>query len=90
MDTLAPANGLTTTDFDSLRTVFDNRLYPLDTVAFGREPDVDSNGVVRTMANISLAEPNQKVVVWTQPAPATLKAQRGDPGALTAALIQLR
>src|SRR5437879_4410303 len=46
VDTLAPANGLTTTDFDSLRTVFDNRLYPLDTVAFGREPDVDSNGVV--------------------------------------------
>src|SRR2546426_5331742 len=46
VDTLAPANGLTTTDFDSLRTVFDNRLYPLDTTAFGREPDVDSNGVV--------------------------------------------
>ena len=51
---------------------------------------VDSNGVVRAMTSISLAEPDQKVVVWTQPAPATLKAQRGDPGALTAALIQLR
>jgi hypothetical protein len=51
---------------------------------------VDSNGVVRRMTTISLAERDQKVVVWTQPAPATLKAQRGDPGALTAALIQLR
>jgi len=51
---------------------------------------VDSNGVVRTMASVSLAARDQKVVVWTQPAPATLKAQRGDPGALSAALIQLR
>jgi hypothetical protein len=51
---------------------------------------VDSKGVVRTVTSISLAEPDQKVVVWTQPAPATLKAQRADPGALTAALIQLR
>jgi hypothetical protein len=51
---------------------------------------VDANGAVRTMANVTLAEQDQKVVVWTQPAPATLKAQRGDPGALTAALIQLR
>ena len=46
VDTLAPANGLTTTDLDSLRNVFDGRLYPLDTVAFGRESDVDANGVV--------------------------------------------
>jgi hypothetical protein len=46
VDTLAPANGLITADFDALRTVFDSRLYPVDTAAFGREPDVDSNGVV--------------------------------------------
>ena len=51
---------------------------------------VDSNGVVRAMSSVSLAARDQKVVVWTQPAPATLKAQRGDPGALTAALIQPR
>ncbi len=31
----------------------------------------------------------QKVVVWTQPATATMKAMRGDAGALSAALIQL-
>jgi hypothetical protein len=50
---------------------------------------VDANGVLRTMTSIALAQRDQKVVVWTQPAPATLKAQRGDPGALTAALVQL-
>jgi len=44
---------------------------------------------LRTVASVSLATKGQKVVVWTQPAPATLKAQRGDDGALTAALIQL-
>src|SRR5438132_353991 len=31
----------------------------------------------------------QPVVVWTQPAFASLKAERGDDGALTAALVQL-
>ena len=31
----------------------------------------------------------QPVVVWTQPALASLKAERGDDGALTAALVQL-
>jgi len=50
---------------------------------------VDANGGVRTMTSVALAQKDQKVVVWTQPAPATLKAQRGDPGALAAALIQL-
>jgi hypothetical protein len=44
---------------------------------------------LRTGASVSPATKGQKVVVWTQPAPATLKAQRGDDGALTAALIQL-
>jgi len=45
-DTLAPANGFTATDIDSLEAVFDGRIYPLDTLAFGRESDVDSNGIV--------------------------------------------
>jgi hypothetical protein len=47
------------------------------------------SGVLRTVANVTLAQKGAKVVVWTQPAPATLKAQRGDDGALAAALIQL-
>ncbi|HEY5660693.1 MAG TPA: M23 family metallopeptidase [Gaiellaceae bacterium] len=44
---------------------------------------------LRTVASVTLATKGQKIVVWTQPAPATLKAQRGDDGALSAALIQL-
>lgn len=44
---------------------------------------------LRTVASVTLATRGEKVVVWTQPAPATLKAQRADDGALTAALIQL-
>ena len=46
VDTLAPANGFSTADLDSLMTIFDSRVYPLDTAAFGRESDIDSNGVV--------------------------------------------
>ncbi len=44
---------------------------------------------LRTIANVTLATKGQKVVVWTQPAPASLKAQRADDGALASALIQL-
>ena len=50
---------------------------------------VSTSGTVRAIASVSLATRGQKVVVWTQPAPATLKAARADDGALTAALIQL-
>jgi Peptidase family M23 len=44
---------------------------------------------LRTIASVTLATKGQKVVLWTQPAPATLKAARADDGALTAALLQL-
>jgi hypothetical protein len=44
---------------------------------------------LRTIASVTLATKGQKVVVWTQPAPASLKAQRGDDGVLSSALIQL-
>src|SRR5215210_7425410 len=40
---------------------------------------------LRTITNITLATKGQKVVVWTLPAPATLKAARADDGALSAA-----
>lgn len=40
-------------------------------------------------ARVLSASVGQPVVVWTQPALATLKAMRGDDGALTAALVQL-
>ena len=46
VDTLAPAPGLDSADLDTLKQVFDSRLYPLDTAAFGRVSDIDSNTVV--------------------------------------------
>ena len=48
-----------------------------------------ATGTLRTIANVTLAQKGDKVVVWTQPAPASLKAQRGDDGVLSASLIQL-
>jgi Peptidase family M23 len=50
---------------------------------------INASGVARAIASASLATKGQKVVVWTEPAPASLKAQRGDDGVLSAALIQL-
>ncbi|MDX6401321.1 MAG: peptidoglycan LD-endopeptidase LytH [Gaiellaceae bacterium] len=46
-------------------------------------------GTLRTVANVTLAVKGDKVVVWTMPAPTTLKAERGDDGVLSTALIQL-
>lgn len=46
VDNTAPSNGLSTFDLDTLGKVFDNRLYAIDTTAFGRESDVDGNGKV--------------------------------------------
>ena len=46
VDDSAPPGGYTSTDLDQVRTLFDQYLYPIDTTAFGRESDIDSNGVV--------------------------------------------
>ena len=46
VDSLAPAGGLDSTQLDSIANTFDQRLYAIDTAAFGRESDVDSNTVV--------------------------------------------
>ena len=46
-------------------------------------------GALRTVASVTLAEKGQKILVWTLPATATLKAERGDDGVLSSALIQL-
>jgi hypothetical protein len=46
VDTLAPAAGLDSAELDSLKQVFDTRLYPIDTTAFGGVSDIDSNSVV--------------------------------------------
>ncbi len=53
VDNAAPANGLTTADYDKLRSDFDTLLYAADTVAFGRESDIDGNGrVIVLMSNV--------------------------------------
>jgi hypothetical protein len=46
VDNAAPAGGLNSADLDTLKNVFDTRIFPLDTVAFGQPTDVDTNGVV--------------------------------------------
>src|SRR3989449_6555005 len=46
VDNAAPQPGLTQSDLDNLRAIFDTRLYETDTLAFGRESDIDSNGMV--------------------------------------------
>jgi len=49
VDTLAPAGGLDSTALDSIATLFDQKLYAIDTAAFGRESDIDSNTVVMVL-----------------------------------------
>src|SRR5213594_1055371 len=46
VDNYAPSGGLSDADFLSLRYKFDTLLYVRDTLAFGRETDIDGNGVV--------------------------------------------
>jgi hypothetical protein len=46
VDDSAPAGGFTTADLDAIGTQFDTVLYPIDTLAFGRESDIDGNGVL--------------------------------------------
>jgi hypothetical protein len=46
VDDAAPAGGYTTPELDDVKDLFDQFLYPIDTTAFGRESDIDGNGVV--------------------------------------------
>ena len=46
VDNAAPAGGLTQNDLDSLASLFNTRLYAVDTTAFGRESDIDNNSAV--------------------------------------------
>jgi hypothetical protein len=46
IDTLAPANGFTSTQLQQFGVYFDQTLYPIDTTAFGPPTDVDQNGRV--------------------------------------------
>jgi hypothetical protein len=49
VDTLAPAGGLDSTTLDAIADLFDQQLYAIDTAAFGRESDIDSNTVVMVL-----------------------------------------
>jgi hypothetical protein len=51
---------------------------------------VQAAGSPRTRASLLSARTGQTVKVWTMPATATLKTQRGDDLALTAALVLLK
>jgi hypothetical protein len=46
VDDSAPPGGYTPTDLNDVQGLFDQFLYPIDTTAFGRESDIDGNGVV--------------------------------------------
>ena len=46
VDNDAPTGGYTDPQLTEVGNLFDDYLYPIDTVAFGRESDVDGNGVV--------------------------------------------
>ena len=44
IDTLAPANGFTSSQLTDFGNLFDKTLYPIDTTAFGAPVDLDQNG----------------------------------------------
>jgi hypothetical protein len=46
VDPSAPPGGLDSAYIDSLQHTFDQRVFAVDTAAFGRESDIDTNGVV--------------------------------------------
>ena len=46
LDDAVPPDGLTDQDIQDVGALFDTYMYPIDTTAFGRESDLDDNGVV--------------------------------------------
>ncbi len=49
LDDTVPAGGFTGSEIAAVGALFDSELYPIDTTAFGRESDVDGNGVVAVL-----------------------------------------
>jgi hypothetical protein len=60
LDDTVPAGGYTQGDIDSIGGLFEQYLYPIDTTAFGRESDIDGNGVVMVLLTdrINALSPN--------------------------------
>lgn len=48
-DNLPSGVGFSQADIDNVATLFDEYLYPIDTTNFGRETDIDNNGVVEVL-----------------------------------------
>jgi hypothetical protein len=46
LDDAAPAPTYSSGDLQAIGSMFDEHLYPIDTTAFGRESDIDGNGLV--------------------------------------------
>jgi hypothetical protein len=46
VDDTVPSGGYSPSDLTTVGQLFDDHLYPIDTTAFGRETDIDNNGVV--------------------------------------------
>jgi hypothetical protein len=46
LDDAAPAPTYSAGDLQAIGSMFDDHLYPIDTTAFGRESDIDGNGLV--------------------------------------------
>ena len=46
LDDAAPSGGFTQADLDDLGSLFDRFVYPIDTLSFGHETDLDGNGAV--------------------------------------------
>ena len=46
LDDAAPAPTYSPRDLQAIGSMFDDHLYPIDTTAFGRESDIDGNGLV--------------------------------------------
>ncbi|MEP7000757.1 MAG: Ig-like domain-containing protein [bacterium] len=55
-DTLNPANGFTSADYQRIATRFDTLVYPLDVGAFGAPSDIDNNGRVAILFTRSVNE----------------------------------
>ncbi len=49
LDDSVPAGGLTPTEVANFGALFDQQLYAIDTTAFGRESDIDANGIVAVL-----------------------------------------
>jgi hypothetical protein len=56
LDNAAPATGYSQSDLDATGSLFDTRMYAVDSAAFGTESDIDGNGVVAVLLSPAINE----------------------------------